>query len=188
MLKLLFFVPCEKIIEGKDNSTSLVSVLEHIAVNAEGMEDVPTNAGLPFTWSAIVLWTRDGDVSKPVIYESKISLIAPNGIVAITGKQEFEVSNQYFNFRNQVNFPIFPIGLEGVYKLTLDYKQKNSEEWENVGEYPIRLIYTREGGKNENKNGNETDPKNTVEGVSSISATSKKTRVNAKKRHPKKRK
>ncbi len=188
MIKLMLFAPCEKVIVGQDSNTSLISVLEHFYVSGEIAGKLPANAGLPFKWQISVLWRREVELDAPITYDASIELIAPNGNVSMSGEIQFLVSNQYFNFRNVLDFPIFPIGQEGIYKLILKYKENGTEKWEQVGEYPLRVVYDIKGLINENKSGDETENKHAVKRVSSVSGTGKKTRVGAKKRHPKKHK
>jgi hypothetical protein len=185
-MKLMFFAPCEKVIESIGNSTSLISVLEHFAVKLDTDAKIPEDAALPFAWSVMILWNRNSDVTEPTTFESKIELFSPSGDFRIGVTHPFVITNDYFNFRNQVNFPIFPIGQEGIYKLILSYKKQNSKDLEIAGEYPIRVYYVRENVKNENQNGDEATFEQSVERVPGISSTGEKVGVSSKKRRPKK--
>lgn len=141
MLKLLFFVPCEKMIIGQDNRTSLISVLEHLFLKGEVPDNLPPNAGFPLQWSAVALWNRTEELVKPISFDSKAELIAPDGTIPIHSIVQFNVSNSYLNYRNIFAFPVFPIGQNGIYKATLSYKRSDLEDWQMVGEYPIQVIH-----------------------------------------------
>ncbi len=128
------------------------------------------------------------DAPEPVNFESQISLISPSGKSIMGGTHQFIVSNEYVNYRNTLNFPIFPIGQAGTYKLTLDLRKRGDENWGRFGEYPILVLYQKDDVTNEIKNGNEIRNQQPVERVSEVPTTSKKNRVNSKKRHSQKHK
>ncbi|MCA1624961.1 MAG: hypothetical protein LC778_14400 [Acidobacteria bacterium] len=185
MIKLMFFAPCEKIIEAKDNTSSLISVLEHVLVKIETNEKPPEKAGLPLAWSVIVLWHRDTDISEPVELETRIELVTPKGEAVMGVVHPFVVSNNFFNFRNTVQFPIFPIGMEGVFNLTLDYRKQGTQVWERAAEYPIRVLYQMENVLDENKNGKGVEETPSLQRISDVQETSKKTHNSSEKRHSK---
>jgi len=152
MIKLILFAPCEKIITGQDNVTSLISVIEHIVVSGNSPEELAANTGLPFKWSATCLWYRAKQIAGTVAFEMKIDVIAPDEVPMMGGQLPFEVSNEHTHFRNQIDFPVFPIGQKGIYWLELSYKKRNSEVWEKVGRYPITVIHNITRSENEVEN------------------------------------
>ena len=115
MIKLAFLVASEKIIIGQDNNTSLISVLEHIQLNAPIPGEIPDNAAVPFKWSAIALWHRTEEIAEPITYDTRFELANPVGDVYMGGDANFVVSNNHVNFRNVVDFPLFPMKLPGTY-------------------------------------------------------------------------
>lgn len=141
MLKPILFVPCEKVIISEENISSLISVLEHVFVAGEATGEIPDNAALPMQWSVLVLWQRDELVQEPITVEARIDLVSPKKEPVLGATHTFIVSNDYLNFRNKLDFPIFPIGLEGIYTLYLACRKKGDKEWIKVGEYPIDVIY-----------------------------------------------
>ena len=149
MIKLLFFVPCEKLIIGQDNRTSLISVLEHLFLRGEISENLPANAGFPLQWSAVALWNRTEKIDSPIDFDSKAEVFTPDGTGIMDSEAQFTVSSEFLNYRNLFHFPIFPIGQEGIYKTTLSYKRRDSEDWQLAGEYPIQVIYKLTESKNE---------------------------------------
>lgn len=141
MIKLLLFAPCENIIVADDGKSSLISVLETITLSGMLTGDLPEEAGFPFRWWVTALWNRTEDVPEPVTHLVKVELFAPNGIVTVAAMTEVVVSNEHANFRNNYNFPIFPIKQAGIYTLRLSLQVKESPEWDVKGEYPIRLVH-----------------------------------------------
>ncbi|MEP7076044.1 MAG: hypothetical protein ABI878_09545 [Acidobacteriota bacterium] len=112
-------------------------------MNGEITEKLPSNAGIPKNWAALILWTRDGELENPITYNAKVVLEAPDGTKTVEGEVSFEASNAYLNFRNTINFPIFPVGQSGKYALKLFYKKAEDEDskFEQVGEFPIHVLH-----------------------------------------------
>jgi len=141
MIKLLFFIPCEKIIVDSSGVTSIVGILENVNLGGVLDQAMPENAGMPMSWSAVALWNRPRSIDDDVQYEARVELIAPNGQVALGAILQFAVSNEFTNFRNTFNFPVIPVGQAGFHNLILSYKRQDSEEWQIAAEYPINVIH-----------------------------------------------
>ena len=152
MLRLLLFVPCEKIITDFDHTVSLISILESITVSGEIANEIAPNAALPMQWVVSILWAREIDVIEPIEFEGKVDVIAPNGEALMSGAILFTVSNEFSSFRNNIKFPAFPIGQQGVFLLKLSGKKVNDKKWEQFGDYPIHVKHNLEGANNENEN------------------------------------
>lgn len=149
MIRLILFAPCDQILLNDEQVPSLISILETVLIGGEISKQLPENAAIPRTWTAVALWTRTGDVKKPTEYTAKFDLVAPDGTISMAGNVDFKVSNEFSNFRNTVNFPVFPIGQPGTYMLTLSYKRKSSKSaYEKVGEFPIVVRHEITQGSN----------------------------------------
>lgn len=185
MIKPIIFVPCQKVIEATDNSASLISVLEHISLDLpSNIEAPPPEAVLPFSWSVLILWQRTKSVgTKDVPVEAKVELWepSPSKKVVMAVVHSFVINDQFFNFRNSVSFPIFPVGIKGTYRLTLKYRVSKSGKWKASGEYPIRLVINqpKEGVSGEIKNNGKVGGKG-VRRVSGVPRPSKATRAKSK--------
>lgn len=151
MIRLLLFAPCEKIITGEDKRTSLISVLEELTLRGVVTGTLPQNAGFPMKWQAISLWHRVESVNEPITMQVKVELFAPNGESTMFSMGEFPLSNDYSNFRNTFDFPVFPIAQTGVYKAVLTYRKSDVEDWIIAGEYPINIIHEIKEVVNENQ-------------------------------------
>jgi hypothetical protein len=138
MLKLLLFAPCQKIIVGQDNATSLISLMEGLKINVEN--ELPKNAGLPMNWNILCLWHRTDDISENMLYEQKIeSSLTGSDDKHIDIVQEFVVSAASKNVRNITEIQGFPIGLEGGLVLKLFLRPKGNEAWEPIAEFPVEI-------------------------------------------------
>jgi hypothetical protein len=138
MLKLLIFLPCEKVILAKQGQASLIGVLELIQVNVA--KDLPLDALIPFRWSVLTLWIREEEVAEPIKYEQDIQLIRPDGTNALKATANFQVTNDHEHFRQVADIPAFPVGVEGRYTCKLFLrKAETEEEWKEMGWFPIHV-------------------------------------------------
>jgi len=156
MMKLMLFAPCEKLIIGKDNHSSLITVLEHIQLDIKAGAEIPNDAAAPYRWTVISLFHRDFEIDKPTDYETKVELISPSGKANMGGTTVFNVTNEHYNFRNLLDFPVMPVEA-GIHKLMLYLKKMEEENWEQVGEYPIRVVHNFVEVEDENKNEVESE-------------------------------
>src|SRR5260370_21012886 len=137
MIRLLLFVPCEKVILAEGGQTSMIGVIEMVRVNV-GNTPLPPDALIPFKWSFLTLWYRDEDVEQPILYQEQIRLIRPDGTeAAFAGDAEFEVNNQFRNFRQYGDVPVLPAGMEGEYLLKLSLRRSGEEQWQEGSTFPI---------------------------------------------------
>lgn len=139
MLRLLLFVPCEKVIVAEKGQTSAVSIIETIRVQINPADPVPSDALIPFRWGLLTLWNRDETVSEPTRYQSLIRILRPDGSDAgFEAESEFEVTTNFKNFRqHNDDIPVFPAGQEGRYELKLFLRKAGEENWEERGVFPV---------------------------------------------------
>lgn len=139
MLRLLYFLPCERVLSGSDGVISHIQVLESLVVSGDLAEDLPANAGIPIPWTAVALWHRTESVKGTITRIAKIELTHPDATEPIMhGEIRFEVSNKYLNFRNSVTFAAFPIGHVGIHTLKM-YLVGLDGQQESVAEFPISV-------------------------------------------------
>ncbi len=145
MLKLLIFAPCEKLIEGKDKTASLISIMESIELTLATGETVPPDALAPVRWNVMVFWRREADIEGEIEFEQRIDVRRPDGELATGGTNKFTASNKHLNYRNTLDFQIMPIGQAGDILVKLRLRQiKPETEWRDVAEYPIAVRHRRE--------------------------------------------
>jgi hypothetical protein len=138
MLRLLIFAPCEKAIVAEKGQSSTVGIIEMIRVTPK--KEMPVDALIPFRWDLFILWNREQDVEQPVQYQAEVKIFRPDetetGVSVIA---DFEVSNEFKNFRTIAQFPVFPAGMEGIYVLKLYLKKVTDEEWIERGVFPVQV-------------------------------------------------
>ena len=139
MLKLLIFVPCEKVIIGEGGQSSAIGVIEMIRVYVNPEEPIPADALIPFKWGFLTLWNRDESIEEPIKYQEQIRIFRPDGTDAeFQADAEFEVNMTFRNFRqHNANIPVFPAGIEGQYELRLFLRRAGEEPWEERGRFPV---------------------------------------------------
>ena len=157
MLNLLVFAACEKVIVSTDGTASLIALLENINIEGLPEEKLVDNAAFPFSWSSMAMWERNIEVDEPISFDAKVEVSDPNGKVGMISQISFSVHNGERIFRVIFNFPVFPIGIHGLYSATLFYKQSDLDEWNKSAEYSIKLNHkTLEINEEQNK---EVTPK-----------------------------
>src|ERR1044072_8393488 len=139
MLKLLIFIPCEKVLVTENGQTSAVGIIETIRVQINPTDPVPADALIPFRWGFLTLWNRDEAVDEPTRFESQIRILRPDGTDSgFRAESEFEVTMNFKNFRqHNDDIPVFPAGQEGRYELKLFLRQAGQEQWEERGLFPV---------------------------------------------------
>ena len=139
MLKLITFVPCEKIIINQDDNTvSLVSLMESIKTFIPESEasNLPENAVVPFNWCIYALWHRGSEETEK--YEERVELALPDGRIAFQSIQSFEMTPNHRHHRTTVNIRGFPVLPAGEYAIKLFLRKAGEENpWEEVAQYPI---------------------------------------------------
>jgi hypothetical protein len=144
MLKLLIFAPCEKLIEGKDKTASLISVMESAELMLATDETLQPDALAPVRWSVMAFWRRIADFEGEIEFEQRVDVRRPDGELATGGTNIFTVSNKHLNYRNTLNFEIMPVGQPGDILVKLRLRQTKPEtEWREVAEYPIVVKHRR---------------------------------------------
>jgi hypothetical protein len=177
MLKLILFGACEKAIIADDNLASLISLMERINVVTESK--IPPDAVAPMNWTAFSYWTSaDGSKAKEPIY-CRVDIVNPKGEVPLTSGERVLKLPPAVNQRVKFDFNGFPIGNAGLHQIKLFYKSTFSDDWAQVGEYPIEVRYLKKGEEDEVKN----QPKRIapIHSVSKLLGTGKKNRKRSKK-------
>jgi hypothetical protein len=143
MIKLLYFLPCEKVLmPGEEpGPASLIGVMEEVSIEMSGEEEMPENAAVPLNWMVATLWERSEDLAEPIAYECKFDMYSPTGKPLLGGAWDLLVTSEKVRYRTTTSFQAFPIGRAGRYLLKLQSRKKGEQEWENVSEYPVRVVY-----------------------------------------------
>ena len=141
MPRLLFFVPAEKaLIERDDSSLSLISVIGGITVNVtpDG-KDLPEDAGIPFRWAVAAMWLRQPD-DEDKAFEQRVDVVSPSNKVTGGAVSAFTMSRR--THYNVVRGEGFPVAQPGQYHLRLSLRETGKDaEWEVVSEYPLEIIH-----------------------------------------------
>jgi len=140
MLRPLLFAPCEKVIIGSDNVSSLISIMEAYTVAVR--EELPVDASTPNVWFVVTFWNRTEEIEDVRNFEQRVDIIRPDGENIGSVLQAFEVSNAFLNFRNVTQVQGFPIGVAGMLNLRLSLREAgDSNEWREIADFPIRITH-----------------------------------------------
>ncbi len=141
MPRLLFFIPCSRsITETQTGLLSLIAVMDGFQVQVSH-EEVPANAVIPVSWSAIASWLRmPSDEGKR--FEQRITIVMPDGSENVDGNAVFEMANRLYRQTTSLN--AFPIGQVGEYHLQLSLRDAaEGDNWTVVADYPIVVEHVR---------------------------------------------
>jgi hypothetical protein len=140
MPRLLVFAACESVlIDGDDNSASLISLLEGVTVGIEG--ELPEDARLPWKWIVFSLWRKEeGDEGKA--FEQNVQLVSPSGKPGVENIAPFVM--QKTSHRIKLGYRELPIGEFGVWSVNLSFREVGVGEWKQVTSYPIGVIRSEE--------------------------------------------
>jgi hypothetical protein len=76
-MRLLGFVPCERVIISQENTPTLISVIETVTIGIAGVE-LPENSAVPMLWHVFTMWRADdSDINQR--FDQKCTLVDPNG-------------------------------------------------------------------------------------------------------------
>ncbi|HZI17302.1 MAG TPA: hypothetical protein VEY09_01775 [Pyrinomonadaceae bacterium] len=138
MPKLLMFAPCDRVIINKrDNTTSLISIIEAFSIDIpEGTKLRDEEMKIPIKWSVLSLWERQhGEEGKQ--FEQRTQLVLPNGKQALDGSTMLDfvsTSNRFRAVNEVVGFPVSPAG---ACVLKLSIREVGQEAWQDVADYSI---------------------------------------------------
>ncbi|MEK6299570.1 MAG: hypothetical protein AABO41_02520 [Acidobacteriota bacterium] len=139
MPKLLYFIPCERVIVSREGPLSLITVVEglKLQIPAEEFGALPDDAISPVTWNVVAKWMRE-DNEEPQHWEQRVQIVTPNGRVSTNSITAFDLVNNV-SMRNllQVNgIPIKPLG-QGNVVLSLRQSGGDDAAWQVIATYPI---------------------------------------------------
>lgn len=145
MPKLLFFLPCERVIVSQEGPISLITVLEKyiITLSDEEAANLPGEAVLPVTWNVISMWLREeGDENRQ--FEQRVQLILPDGRIPTDAVSRFTIAASNVRQRNIVQVAGFPISTMGQCKVKILLREAGEENaWVEIAECPIELERAR---------------------------------------------
>lgn len=156
MPRLIIFGICQKAIMDKlDNTISMIGLFNSVTVQIPAEENVPDNAMIQLSWSAIASWKRNLPEDDGKTFQQKVQVFLPNNELFASAIAESQLFGMEGTFSNIIQTSQgFPIGYQGSYTVKVylrEVKPDGSEisEWEERGSAPFDIIYfIQEGIKN----------------------------------------
>lgn len=151
MPKLLIFTPCQHVLEDSiTKDMSLITMVEGLTINLlPNSPDPPPGSTIPWAWCIFAKWARESsDTGKT--FQQRVLLNAPDGTLIM------ELSPKEFSFTDDVNnrmfnvimrFNNFPVAVQGICPLTLEYREAETERWSQVASFPLAIALVREQEK-----------------------------------------
>lgn len=143
MPRVLFFLPCEKLIVDELGNPTLICVMESVDVEVPKDRSIPENAFSSKEWDVVALWyPGPGDEGKK--FKQRFEFVSPDGQSLMKSEISFEIGKG--SHRNKVHINGFPVGKPGIYqaKLWLDIEGEKPTT-DPVATYPIRVVHKTSG-------------------------------------------
>ena len=142
MPKLLFFIPCERVIVAREGPISLITVLEGMNLNMpiEEYDSLPDDATAPISWHVVTKWIANDDEERHP-WEQRLQVITPNGRISTELIMVFDLAENPVGIRNiaQINgFAIKPLG-DVTIRLSLRRAGEDDTAWQEIATCPIKL-------------------------------------------------
>jgi hypothetical protein len=147
MPKLQYFLPCERVILSKEETLSLITIIDRVNINIppEDAAQLPEDAAIPTQWSTVTsLEWEPEDLEKQ--YEQRVYLEMPNGRIATDTVSQIEREADKNRSRVMLQILGFPIAPVGEVSLRLAIREVGKEDWQEIADYTITL--SRSDGKN----------------------------------------
>jgi hypothetical protein len=138
MPRLLFLVPCDKVLTDEENLLSIITVLETVNISVPLGQELPRDAMATNPWHVVIQWLTTREEAQKE-YEHKLQIFAPDGNEFGGSITRFTVTEQLH--RHVAEIPGFPIGVEGECVVKLTIREVGTEEWSPVIEYPIHIAH-----------------------------------------------
>jgi hypothetical protein len=140
MPKLLLFAPCERVILARDNTASLITLLDAININIGPKAEIKEDVLLPFVWHAFILWQREGpEDDLPRRQKVELSFLGSKASATVEGPFEFISGKE--KLRCILRIPGLPLPeSSGKAMLKLSTRPEGSDgAWTEIATYPINV-------------------------------------------------
>jgi hypothetical protein len=146
MPKLLYFLPCDRVILSQDLTVSLITLIENVNISIPVGEAVglPDEAGVPKEWNVISSFEWE-DLDAGKTYEQRVYLVLSNGRVAVDIVASISSEPGKKRSRNIVKLLGFPVAPMGDAALRLAIREVGQEGWQEISEYTIGIIHNQDG-------------------------------------------
>jgi hypothetical protein len=141
MPKLLYFLPCDKLIVDSNGVVSLICILESIQVSPNNGVFLPPDGFAPREWDVVTQWEPESsDMGKTFI--QRFALELPSGKLIAESKVTFKMEQS--QHRNTVHILGFPLGEPGICKakLWLDVEGE-AQTVDPIAVYPLTVVHKK---------------------------------------------
>ena len=142
MPKLLYFLPCDRVILSKEDTLSLITIIEYVTVtlDPQKVDGMPEDGGVPKEWVVVSAyeWGASDFERK---YEQRVRLILSNGRVTTETITKIPREPDKKRSRNIVTVLGFPIVPPGEASLQLAIREISQENWQDIADYTITITH-----------------------------------------------
>lgn len=139
MPKILLFAPCEKVIvDEKENTVSLISILESVQIPIPMSHDakLPGNVEIPSRWYLLSIWQREENDAEQ--YEQRAEIVLPDGRSINPHSTPIKFPPHSRNARNVIQVGAWPLSVKGHCLVKLSIREvKPESQWREVTTFPV---------------------------------------------------
>lgn len=146
MPRLLLFGVCQKAIMDRQSSlVSMIEIISRLQLIIPAGNPLPADTIGPVQWgTAASLLPEDGDEGK--VFQTQVEIFSPSG------EKKIEIPGEPFTAADRAVQTItnafgFPIGEAGVYSIKLFLREVSKDDWKEIFNYPLEVIYTEQKGE-----------------------------------------
>lgn len=138
MPKLLVFAPCQKVIIDQENNSSIITILQEVALDMRIAAKLPPEAAAPLVWEIFALWKRESEAEADTEYEQSCDLVLPDGQIAVPSRSIFRLTGpSHRSITKILGFPIFRT--PGEAQLRLHLRESGVGDPREVASFPLLL-------------------------------------------------
>lgn len=144
MPKIIFFLPCEKILTDEGGTITLISILQDLNIEIPANAEIPVNAVIPREWQIISLTRPSGrnDIGTKLIHH--LEIVKPDGeLMGVAAKTSFVYEDKPHRMVVRVNG--IPVNAQGRMALRLWIYPEGQDKSEHpLAEYDeLSIVHKR---------------------------------------------
>lgn len=120
MVRLVMCVPCERVIEGKDGTVSIIAMMFGATISAGVVPAQEAPEGVPMRWELFSLWAGE-PTDEGASFEQAVEIIAPSGATSLRRAIPFKMEKLYH--RVIARLEAFPVAEAGEHTLNVHLKR-----------------------------------------------------------------
>src|SRR5205809_999186 len=138
----------KSVIDSMTNNISIMDVIDEVKVDLTLPKNLGEikNIGIPVEFEITSLWYRETPNDELPFY-FRIEFYDPSGNILNVFESPIAFQKDKKRLRSQSKIQGLPINDSGVYKFIINFKEKDTENYQKVAELPIDVIVNKTAGE-----------------------------------------